>query len=116
MSFSVGALHRSVPSQTVLSNHLELILRVYSTYFSALADVTAISGFSHLSRLVDLPDKLSTSLVHRLPSLKKTPPDVLLASAFNQPLSHIPIYKVFINVYKINCSINHRIIIMKVAN
>ncbi|XP_046991299.1 alsin [Schistocerca americana] len=81
-------------SNIVVVNNVEECIRIYRNYLNAVCDIISISGFSHISRVVDNPSRLSTFYSEKMKSRNmKRSQESVVSFAFLNPLTRLNIYK-----------------------
>ncbi|XP_054282375.1 alsin [Macrosteles quadrilineatus] len=93
---SVNTMTQGVSSFKLLQEHIDEFLQVYELYLAAVCDMIAMSGFSQMARVLDIPAKLTLIFSDRLPS-RKTSPEAILHCAFTHPLNRVSVYKMMLS-------------------
>lgn len=84
--------HRGNESSIIMIQHVDEYIRMYRNYLSAVCDVIALSGFMHIARLVDIPQKMFT-VFHEHSRRNKKSQEAVVSCALLHPLKRLKSYK-----------------------
>ena len=90
----VRSLQEQAPSIMVV-HHAEEFVRTYRNYLSVVCDVIAMGGFTHISRLVDIPHKMFQAF-HEPGKKSKKNQENVVSCALLHPLKRLKCYHSFI--------------------
>lgn len=84
--------HRGSESSIIMIQHVDEYIHIYRNYLSAVCDVIALSGFIHIARLVDIPQKMFT-IFHDHSKRNKKSQEAVVSCALLHPLKRLKSYK-----------------------
>jgi amyotrophic lateral sclerosis 2 protein len=84
--------HGGNESSIVMIQYADEYIHTYRNYLSAVCDVIALSGFMHIARLVDVPQKMFT-MFHEQSKRNKKSQEAVVSCALLHPLKRLKSYK-----------------------
>lgn len=97
--------HNGEAYEVVVVASIEEYITVYKHYLNAICDVVSLGGFTHIARIIDVPQILSNLFADRIKGAKgkKANNEAVIALALQHPLNRLNRYKSMVqNLIRIN--------------